>query len=81
MTRQEFNDLKVGDLVRHKSRAGRMVTLVVTGHYGDHVTAIDTHDLTNPGEWDVVSKAGHVNPSRHCGSFESHLDDPLRLDD
>lgn len=29
----------------------------VTGNYGDRVTAAQTVDLTNPPEWELVSKA------------------------
>ncbi len=67
MNRQQFQGLKVGDLVRHRSGGA---VLAVTSNYGDHVTAVDTRDLTNPPEWELVSQAQHDRPSQHCGSFE-----------
>jgi hypothetical protein len=56
MTHEEFAHLKRGDLVRGKWSG---VAYIVTSHYGSHVTAVRTVDLTNPAEWDLVSHAPH----------------------
>jgi hypothetical protein len=53
MTKKEFKRLDVGDVVR-SGLLGH--TYVVTANYGDRVTAIRTADMTNPTEWDLVSK-------------------------
>lgn len=58
MTREEFEQLQPGDLVRH---IGKAEAAVVTARYGARVTAVRTYDITNPAEWDVVvSKIIHV---------------------
>jgi len=51
MTKDEMADLKRGDLVRHQGN-GR--SCVVTSNYGNRVTAVDSFDITNPDEWDIV---------------------------
>lgn len=51
MTEDQFKKLKAGDIVRHK-RSSQGV--IVTANYGGRVTAIRTHDLTQPHEWDLV---------------------------
>lgn len=43
----------VGDIIRHKSEGK---ALIVTGIYGDHVTAVRSVDVTNPIEWEVLKK-------------------------
>lgn len=57
MNRENLSLLKRGDLVRHKHdhRA-----YVVTGNYGNHVTAVSSVDMTNPSEWDRVNADGTV---------------------
>ena len=52
MTENQMRKLQVGDLVRGKL-SGMM--FVVTGNYGDRVTAVKTVDMTNPEEWEIVS--------------------------
>lgn len=52
MTEHQMRKLQVGDLVRDKLRG---MTFVVTGNYGDRVTAVRTVDMTNPDEWELVS--------------------------
>lgn len=47
----DFKNLKVGDLVR--GRSSKQV-YVVTGNYGNRVTAVETVDLTNPIEWEKI---------------------------
>jgi len=57
MTRKEFQDLSVGDVIRHKSQpafAGQ--GYVVTATFGDRVTAVRTADVTNPDEWELAVK-------------------------
>ena len=29
---------------------------IVTANYGNHVTAVSTIDITNPPEWEILSK-------------------------
>lgn len=53
MNRQEFESLQPGDIVKHKTMA---YSLVVTANYGGRATAVRTHDLTNPEEWDLMTK-------------------------
>lgn len=53
MTEEEFKKLDTGDIVRlHHDGA----SYVVTFNYGGHVTAVRTMDMTNPREWQLVSK-------------------------
>ncbi len=44
----DLNQLKRGDIVKHKS--GHR-SYIVTSNYGDRVTAVDTVDITNSFEW------------------------------
>ncbi len=53
MTDDEMQNLKRGDLVRHKS-GGRVY--VVTDNYGGRVTAVRSVDITNSIEWDAIPK-------------------------
>jgi hypothetical protein len=53
MRRKDFQSLQPGDLVRGLV-SGQV--FVVTGNYGTHVTAVRTVDLTNPSEWDIVTR-------------------------
>lgn len=50
----DLRELRVGDTVR-----GRLsgAPYVVTGNYGDHVTAVRTVDITQPNEWEVARDA------------------------
>ncbi len=52
MTNDEMKKLRRGDLVAHKSGSK---LYVVTGNYGDHVTAVDSVDITNAIEWNKVT--------------------------
>jgi len=60
MTKEQMSGLQPGNIVRGKSSGD---AYVVTANYGDHVTAVRTVDLTNPGEWDLISG---------CGDFVEH---------
>lgn len=53
MKKGEFERLERGDVVKHK-RDSRL--FIVTGNYGDHVTAVATVDMNNPDEWEIVHK-------------------------
>lgn len=59
MDHKEFESLEVGDIVRHAEGSDGYV---VTGNYGDRVTAVRTVDLTNPSEWIRVRCAGASDP-------------------
>lgn len=47
----EFLKLSPGDIVRGKLSER---TFVVTANYGGRVTAVDSVDITNPNEWDLL---------------------------
>jgi len=55
MTRDEFQNLKRGDIVRHVMDAQ---SYVVTETCRNRVTAVRTIELTNPVEWLLVVKDG-----------------------
>lgn len=59
MTRKTFQALEVGDIVRH---TGTDLTYLVTGNYGDHVSAVRAVDMTHPNEWEVVIKSRLESP-------------------
>ncbi len=48
-----IQSLKHGDTIRHKTTGG---LYMVHGNYGDRVTAVDTVDVTNTAEWEVLFK-------------------------
>lgn len=56
MTVDELKNLKRGDIISHVSGGH---ALIVTGNYGNRVTAVRTVDVTNPIEWDVRFKADY----------------------
>jgi spermidine/putrescine-binding protein len=47
-----LKDLTRAVMVRNKSNPGK--TYIVTANYGDRVTAVDTVDITNPEEWEIL---------------------------
>jgi hypothetical protein len=53
MSKNEFKNLSVGDVVRSLFNDQ---TCIVTANYGDRVTAVQTADITNPTEWQLVVK-------------------------
>jgi hypothetical protein len=53
MDAEEMKSLQPGDMVKH---ALFNEVYVVTGNYGDRVTAVKTVDITNPPEWEVVKR-------------------------
>lgn len=55
MTREQFELLKRGDIVRGKLSEQ---AYVVNACYGDRVTAVTTVDITNPPEWELVVSGG-----------------------
>lgn len=61
MDADEFKDLDIGDIVRHVHN-GIEGIWVVTGNYGGRVTAAQTVDMTNPNEWEVISKSKLIKP-------------------
>lgn len=56
MDEDQFQGLKRGDIIRGKY-SNR--SFVVMGHYGSHVTAVATVDMTNPAEWDIILKSNY----------------------
>lgn len=56
MTKDEFNGLKTGDIIKNQ---GNDLPVVVMVNYGDRVTAVQTFDVTNPQEWDILGTANY----------------------
>ena len=54
MTEQELQNLCAGDLVMGKT-SGQV--FIVTANCGSRVTAVQTADLTNAGEWQLIQKS------------------------
>ena len=54
MTKDEFEQLTPGDIVRIK---GDWQGYIVTASYGTRATAVRTVDITNPREWDLIEKS------------------------
>jgi hypothetical protein len=54
-----ISSLVPGDLIRQPDKDG---VAVVTGNYGDHITAAMTFEVTDPGKWELVSRANHGKP-------------------
>lgn len=52
---KSFSDVERGDIIKHKSTHK---SFVVTGNYGERITAVRTIDATNPSEWEVFNKDG-----------------------
>jgi hypothetical protein len=72
MTSEQMRNLDTGDIVRGKRSAQ---AFVVTGNYGDHVTAVRTVDITNSDEWDLILKAKHKGvklPQEYPPQFTSY---------
>jgi hypothetical protein len=69
MQTYEMKHLQRGDIVRHREDSR---TFIVTGNYGDRVTAVATVDITNHTEWEIVLKADYNNSgieSKKCSDF------------
>ena len=58
MTIDDLKKLDTGDIVR--STQGNI--FIVTYNYGGRVTATMTADITNPIEWDIISKVKTRGP-------------------
>jgi hypothetical protein len=56
MTSEQFKNLGGGDRVRHETTGN---TYFVICSYGNRATAVRIADLTNPLEWELISKATH----------------------
>jgi hypothetical protein len=56
MTKEEFEMLHPGDIIEGKSSR---TIFIVTGNFGNRVTAVQTVDVTNPDEWKLVMTAEH----------------------
>jgi len=62
MTKADFHELNVGDMITHDNDSH---TYIVTGNYGGRVTAIQTVDTTNPTEWALRYKATYTMEVRN----------------
>ena len=51
MNKDVFRQLARGDIIRHKLNGE---SHIVTGNYGNRITAVRTVDMTNPDEWDLI---------------------------
>lgn len=51
MTKDEMRALREGDIVRGKSSG---MAFIITGNYGERLTAVRSVDITNPDEWEKV---------------------------
>jgi hypothetical protein len=56
---EKIEDLKRGDIVR--SISGNVY--VVTANYGTHATAVNTIDVSNPIEWEVLVSGTQTLPA------------------
>lgn len=54
MTKEQFQALERGDILRNKSSKS---SYVVDANYGNRVSAVKTVDITNPDEWELVQRA------------------------
>ncbi len=57
MDKEQFNKLDTGDIVKHKIFKDKV--FIVTSNYGDRVTAVQSVDLTNLCEWDLILKSSY----------------------
>ena len=53
MNEKQMKSLQPGDVIKHKLGNTQFV---VMANYGDRVTAVRTVDMTNPSEWEIISK-------------------------
>lgn len=51
MTEDTMKSLRPGDIVRHQYDDHGYV---VTGNYGGRITAVQSVDITNPTEWELI---------------------------
>lgn len=59
MTKEQFNSLSRGDIVRARFSNE---SWMVDGVYGDRITVVATGDMTNPEEWELILKADYSRP-------------------
>ena len=57
MTPSEMKNLQPGDVVRP---SGSGIGYIVTANYHHRITAVRTVDITNPAEWNLVTKVRPV---------------------
>lgn len=51
-----MQSLRTGDIIRHVNSTEGMV---VTQNHGTRVTAVRTQDVSNPAEWNLISKCSY----------------------
>ncbi len=59
MTKEDLKNLNKGDLVKGKSSGKTFIVFIVDYKYGSRLTAVETVDITNPDEWDLIFKADY----------------------
>ena len=58
MTKEDFQKLNIGDIVRHRNSGS---SVIITANYKDYVIGVKTYHLTNFDEWLLISKANYKN--------------------
>ena len=71
---KDVSSLKKGDIIRHKMT---YQSFVVTTNYGKRATAVSTVDVTNSGEWSVVTPDTNTPNIKHRGPFMADLIKPI----
>ena len=64
MTHDQFRKLQEGDIIKSPIE---QEAYIVTGHYGNHFTAVRTLDVTNYQEWELVKKQRNDEGGRTLG--------------
>jgi hypothetical protein len=59
MTKEEFQNLQPGDLVRGTKYG---LTYIVTQNHGDRITAVRSVDTSNPSDWEVANLPQNTLP-------------------
>jgi len=71
MDTSTFKNLQQGDVVKP---SGDYRTFVVMANYGGRVTAAATVDMTNPSEWELVTKAQNEAASMQMNFTQEEID-------
>lgn len=56
MDESQFKKLRTGDIIMNR---GSHLPVIVTASYGNRVTAVQTFDVTNSQEWDLIYKSNY----------------------
>ena len=84
MKKEFFGKLKPGTIIRHKDSLRQFI---ITAIYGQRATAVSTVDITNPDEWEIVTKTpsfliqateNNVEPGTQIVYIPNHLIKKMR---